>query len=90
MAGRIFLFKELEDLGWTIKENTKALRWNTFLEIQDPIYSRLVHAFYATAISHKDLNLESQIKGVSIVLTPEKIAEALGIPEVGLQLFENH
>lgn len=77
LAGRMFLFQELKAMGQTTKENIDAVKWTDFLEIKEPNYSRLIRALYTAATSHKeDLYLESTIKGVTIVLTPDKIVEA--------------
>lgn len=58
--------------------------------MDEPIYPRLVRAFYAAAVVHKeDSYLENTIKGISIVLTLEYIAEALGIEDHGSRVFES-
>lgn len=78
IAGRVFLFKELLDVGWNLEEHTDSLWWTSILKMEEPIYYGLVRKVYATIVVHKEeLYLESTLKGVSMVLTPESIAKAL-------------
>lgn len=59
------------------------------MSLFEPIFSSLVHAFYANARYHVGGHISCTLRGVEIKLDANSICRILGVPTIGLKIYES-
>lgn len=77
VIGKIFLLEEIKAKGLKIKDDLMFQGWTKFLEIKEPIYSKLVRGVYVVSLKNQDLIIQSNIKGRDVFLMEHHIRIAL-------------
>lgn len=72
--------------GWDILCFVKKQKWIGFFEVHEPIYPRLVRAFFeAIVVDRNNFTLKATLKAL---ISEKLLADLLGIPANSLRLYE--
>ncbi|RVW95010.1 hypothetical protein CK203_040012 [Vitis vinifera] len=86
VPGRSVNFSQLQHFGF--KRLFDRMGWLPVVTISESIFPTLVLAFYSRATYGLGGPILSTVRGVEIRLSPKSIYRILGIPSVGLQVYE--